>query len=142
METSQSRNLVRSYYEDRVRNDPRSMLKYFAPGARYVMAGDPQSSPVISTDLGPLTFFDIAPAIVDAWRWRAVEIRSALAEGGRAAVWFSLEVEFAPTKEIVTTEVANFWEFRNGLCVELMEFVDTALVSRIASATGSPQQRG
>lgn len=127
------REFVGRYFEARLKNDPALVIPMFAPGARYVMAGAAGESPVVSTDQGPADYAEIARALAAAWRWRNVEVRSLVVEGEKAAVHFGLVVDYAPSGVKVNTELANFWTLRDGLCTELIEFVDTALVRRLTS---------
>jgi ketosteroid isomerase-like protein len=133
MRPERCHDFVDRYFAARLKNDPAAVTPLFAPQARYVMVGAPGESPVVSTDLGAASFSDIAAGLAAAWRWRSVEIRALVAEGDKAAAHFGLVVDYTPTGERVNTELANFWTFRDGLCVELIEFVDTALVRRMTS---------
>lgn len=131
MRQEQGHDFVRRYFTARLKNDAALFVPLFAPAARYVMVGAASDSPVVSTDQGPADFAEIATALAGAWLWRSVDIRALVAEGDKAAVHFGLVVDYAPTGESVSTELANFWTLRNGLCTELIEFVDTALVRRL-----------
>lgn len=120
------------YYADRVTNEEAALLRYVNPKMAYLMAGSPTDAPVVATGQGPASVEDIARAMVAAWKWRKVEIRSMLIEDEKAAVHFHLTVEYAPRRETVEMEVGNFWTFHDGRCASLVEFADTAMIRRLA----------
>lgn len=133
MQRQQIKAFLDGYYADRVRNEEAMLLKYVNPNMAYVMAGSADDAPVVATGQGPATIDDIARAMVAAWKWRKVDIRSMLIDGDSAAVHFRLKVEYAPTRETVEMDVGNFFTFRGDMCARLVEFADTAMIRRLAA---------
>jgi ketosteroid isomerase-like protein len=132
MRRDEIKAFLEGYYADRLKNDEDELLKYVTTKMSYTMAGSDFEAPVVATGRGVATIEDIACAMVAAWKWRKVKIRSMLIDDDKAAVHFHLKVEYAPQRETVEMDVGNFWTFRDGVCASLVEFADTAMIRRLA----------
>jgi ketosteroid isomerase-like protein len=61
------------------------------------------------------------------------DIVAALVEGDRAAVHSRLKVRFVPKDVVFTSDVLDTFRFEDGKIIELVEFVDTALIKSVVS---------
>ena len=62
------------------------------------------------------------------------DIVAALVEGDRAAVHSRLKVRFVPKDIVFTSDVLDTFRFEDGKIIELVEFVDTALIKSVVGA--------
>ncbi len=124
--------LIESFQSRRQADDVEGSLKFFSPDAVCRLAGSPAASPIAGTHQGTAALRQLLSALIDNWQWQAVEIDSITIQGERAAVHFKLTTIFKPTKTLVTTEIVDIITVRDGKITSFVEFVDTALVARIA----------
>lgn len=127
------RAIVEGFYRSRLANDVDECLKYFAPDANCRIAGSPEASPVAVSANDESSLRRHLSELIAAWDWRAHEVESMTVDGDRAAVHFRLTTAFKPTGDVVSTEVVDLFTVRNGKIVSFVEFVDTALVAKVAA---------
>jgi ketosteroid isomerase-like protein len=70
-------------------------------------------------------------ALVAAFEFVQRDIVNLIIEGQQAAVHSRVKLRFIPKDRTVTTDILDLWKFEDGKIVELVEFVDTALINNL-----------
>lgn len=124
---------LKGYFADRLSNAAAAIDPYFDDAAAYELVGSSTDGPLVASGPG-MTIRDITTLMTATWLFRRVDIHAMAVEGDVGAVHFSVIVEHAPTSEQINVQVADFWRFRNGLCVKLVELTDNLTLRRLMAA--------
>jgi ketosteroid isomerase-like protein len=125
--------LIRETYEARLSNDLDRCASLFAPNSWLRIAGSLEINPVARASH---TFAEIRQqltSLIQLWKWESVDLKDVLIDGDRVAVHYSLTAVFNPTRETIDTEVVDLITLSGRKILTLLQFLDTAAVSRIAS---------
>jgi len=134
MERDRIEVALRRIYAARAANDAESILEAFAPGACYRIAGSPESCTLATAHRGEA----LRPAVEAMCRMfhvRELQPGRMVIDGDHAAVMVDARFTFMPTGEEVRTTMVDFWTFRDGKVVDVIEFLDTAHVERLLAAS-------
>lgn len=121
--------LIHQIYEARRVGDVEKTLAAFHPDGKFVIAG---AKAITSAATAIQGHGEIRPALaglIAAFEFVQRDIVSMLIENDRAAVHSRVKLRFVPKNRTVTTDLLDLWTFTDGKIVELVEFVDTALVN-------------
>jgi ketosteroid isomerase-like protein len=124
-------------YDERKRNDVWAIRQLFAPDAVLEFPGAAALGRVAGDPHALATFFE---QLVATWRWVRQDIHDIVASGARLAVRYTVTVEYVPSGALIDIDVADFFEFRDGLITRLTEFVDTAALERVVAASAEPRR--
>lgn len=111
------------------RTEGREVAHFFAPGAKFRIAGEP--SLYGDFPAGPGDAVPTVAGLMDRVRFVSCERIDAIVEGRRAACrWIiHFSIDGGPAS---TTEVCDLWTFdEEGRIAELVQFVDSALLIRM-----------
>ena len=123
---------VEEIYQTRLKNDVETTLTFFAEDGVFRFAAAPELGlfpPPVSkrTDRESML-----RELLATWEWLELENWVATVDGSRAAVRYTLKVKFAPTGDVVTTELFDHLSFdESGSITEFVEFADTAQVAQL-----------
>jgi ketosteroid isomerase-like protein len=121
-------------YAARAANDAAGILAHFAQGAAYRIAGDSACCGMAQEYRG-----EALPAALGAmcalFQVQALDPGPPIIDGPRAAVPVRARFTFAPTGETVDTAMVDLWTFANGKVAAVEEYLDTAHLARLQSAT-------
>ncbi len=134
MERDRIEAALRAIYAARAANDAEGILDAFAPGGCYRIAGSQETCTLATAHRGEA----LRPAVETMCRMFHVrELRPGrmVIDGEQAAVVVDARFTFMPTGEEVQTAMVNFWTFRDGKVVDVIEFLDTAHVERLLAAS-------
>ncbi|MEL7311821.1 MAG: nuclear transport factor 2 family protein [Pseudomonadota bacterium] len=138
MNRSDVEKAIHGLYQPRLANDPAQCIERFTEDATFRLAGtakDGTSAPVV---IGRHALLEALNALVSIWRWISIDFDSVLIDGDRAVVRYHLTVEHLPTAETVVTEVVDHVQFDDRLLVqEMVEYLDTALINRLAAQSAT-----
>lgn len=132
MDKESVKGAVEALYRARLANDVEGCLCSMGPGASLRIAGSAQASPIPLDVSGEEPLRQVYSQLVAMWKWQRQEILSITVEGDRAVVHFRLHAVFAPTGAPVESELVDIITVRDGKIASVVEFVDTALVARMA----------
>ena len=123
---------VESGLAARARGDKEAMRAFLAPGATFRIAGDRTSFGAVPA--GPAEARDVLGALVDLISFHDHERLDTIVEGNRAAIRWRIDFSIGGGP-VTTTEVLDLWTFdEDGKIADLLQFVDTALLARMAPA--------
>jgi len=133
MTGSQIQDLLREAYARRAANDADGLLELLGPGASYRVVGEAAHCRAVATHAGDALkpAFDL---LCQTFKAGSFDVVSMCVDGDRAAVHLKIALTFTPTGAPVSSELAHFWTFRDGKVVEIVEFLDTAMVNALAAA--------
>lgn len=123
--------LVRGLYAKRLGNTIETVPDYFSDDSRFTLNGCPMASPIALSLSGKSAIAKLLGELFAAWEWQEQTIHGLLIDGDRVAVHYRLKVRFVPTGEIVATEICDVLTVQAGKITELIQFIDTALISRL-----------
>jgi ketosteroid isomerase-like protein len=69
--------------------------------------------------------------LIGAFEFVERDVVSLVIDSEQAAVHCRVKLRFIPKDRTITTDLLDLWTFRDGKVVELVEFVDTALVNEL-----------
>jgi ketosteroid isomerase-like protein len=121
---------IRDAYAARARNDAAELALIFAPDATFRDMGHPAYCSAAATSKGP----EIRTALeklCEVFPASGYDLTSMITEGDRAAVICRANFRYAPTGESLTLDLMQFWTFKDGKVIELLEFFDTAHVAHV-----------
>lgn len=130
-ERAEIERVIRQAYAARKRNDLEGCLQVFADKPVFRMAGTQVTSPVAQVSKGQTELRETLKTLIQAFEWIDHTIITIVIDGSRAAVHGRIKLEAAATGDVVETDVADFFEIRDGRIVSFTEFCDTALAARL-----------
>ncbi|MEM7080375.1 MAG: hypothetical protein AAF513_17290 [Pseudomonadota bacterium] len=138
MDRDQVQNALAGFFAARVQNRPEDVLEKFAQGACVRMAGASEASPIAHSAQTKDELHDSIFGLVSIWQWHDIEILATVIEDNTAAVRYQIKTTHVPTgSEQISESMDQFYFDESGKIIELIEFVDTALVAQIEkTATG------
>lgn len=134
LDRSEIKATIRRAYQMRLANDPEGCMACVVPDVRYCIAGSPEHSPVAVRCEGQEAFRETLAALVETWRWKQIDFKRLLIDGGEAMVEYTLTLEHAPSGRRVTTDIVDTMTFSDGKIAVLTEYVDTALATALFDA--------
>ncbi len=131
MERQAVKALIEHAYEARRMEDIEGLMGVFHPNGKFVLAGSKEHSASAGTAQGHQEFRTTLAGLVAAFQFLERDILSIVIEDERAAVHSRVKLRFVPKDKFATTDILDLWKFKDGKIVELVEFVDTALVNEL-----------
>lgn len=136
LERSTVEEVVRGMYQARINNDVNGCRAFFSQDAHLALVGEDEGV-FQSKDELPANIDDKIAALVNAWQWIEMNKLRLLVDGNQVASLYELTTVFTPTGETITTSISDHLVVDEHLKIsELIEFVDTALVARLAAQVG------
>jgi ketosteroid isomerase-like protein len=125
--------VVTALYTERLKNDITALRPVFHPNGVVQLVGEQTNPSIDRAAHHSANVHAFLQTLVDHWRWVERKEHSRVIEGTSACVRYTLTVEFIPTGERVETDLMDMITVKQGLITEFYEFVDTAMVERLAS---------
>lgn len=123
--------LIDRAYEARQTESIESIIAIFHPDAKFQLAGAREHTAAVGIAQGHGELRATLAQLVADFQFLQRDIISVLIDGERAAVYSRVKLRFVPKDRTVMTELLDLWKFEDGKIVELVEFVDTALVNEM-----------
>jgi uncharacterized protein (TIGR02246 family) len=121
--------LIEKAYEARRTEDMEGMIAVFHQDGKFQLAGSQVATATARIAQGHRELRKTLAELIADFQFVERDIISSLIDGDRAAVHSRVKLRFIPKDRTVTTEVLDLWKVENRKIVELVEFVDTALIS-------------
>lgn len=129
MDREAIKSLLDRAYEARRTGDIEEIISAFHPDAKFTLAGSEEVTSVVRVSQGHQELRRTLAGLIDNFQFVHRDILSILIDKDRAAVHSRVSLRFVPKDKTVTTELLDLWKFGEGTIIELVEFVDTALVN-------------
>jgi ketosteroid isomerase-like protein len=133
MDRSEIERLVRSAYTVRIGGKVDEIVSLFDPDAHFELVGDGTMSPVPLRVRGADDLRVRMAELVRTFTFNSHQILTMVIDGSKAAVRGRVNMTCAITGQTVETELADFFEIRDGRIVSLVEFCDTALIKAVVA---------
>jgi ketosteroid isomerase-like protein len=126
---------IRDLYAARLSNDPATCLACFAAGATFRLAGSTPAGDPWKAAQGSAAIRSALEALTEAWTWSALESLAVLIDGREVATRYRVTATHAPSDTTIVTEVMDHIAFdEDARILDLVEFVDTAMVERLSGS--------
>jgi ketosteroid isomerase-like protein len=125
--------VIERCYAARREGDIETLMSAFDPDAVFELAGSKELLAVAGVTRGHRDIRTAMTAFIAAFDFTHRDIVGILADGERAAVHSRLTVKFVPGDRTFTSDLVDLFRFKDGKIVELLEFVDTALIKDVIS---------
>ena len=124
-------NLALQFFEVRLKNDPEQLDQLFSSGGRIQFLGESKEGSFARSCDGDAERFNLIKETVQDWRFIEVEVLDSLANEGKAVTRQRVKAMHEPSGQTITTEVTDWFRFdQDGKIVEMLEFLDTALLDQ------------
>ncbi|MBP1887483.1 nuclear transport factor 2 family protein [Sinorhizobium mexicanum] len=131
---SELENIMQAIYQARDDNDLDALMAYVHPACSFRIAGSDRLGPMCRKieggDAVRLNFKEL----MDVWDLSRVATLALHIDGETVCAHRAGEVRFVPSDARFETEFIDKVTFRDGLMVEIMEFVDTLQLMEVATA--------
>ena len=121
-------------YDARGKGDIDGLMAAFHPDAVFELKGEKNLLEVAGAVQGHSNVRSALSGFTKTFEFMKRDIVTALVEGDRAAVHSRLKVRFVPKDIVFTSDVLDTFRFEDGKIIELVEFVDTALIKSVVGA--------
>ncbi|WEX86392.1 nuclear transport factor 2 family protein [Sinorhizobium garamanticum] len=130
---SELENIMHAIYQARADNDLDALMAYVHPACSFRIAGSDRLGPMCRKieggDAVRLNFKEL----MDVWDLSKVGTLALHIDGETVVAHRAGEVRFVPSDARFETEFIDKVSFRDGLMVEIMEFVDTLQLMEVAT---------
>jgi ketosteroid isomerase-like protein len=123
------KTLIERIYEVRRTGDIEGAIAAFHPDGKFELAGSKEHTATIGKAEGHQELRETFAKLIAAFQFVARDIVNLVIEDERAAVHSRVKLRFVPKDRTVTTDLIDLWKFKDGKVLELLEFVDTALIN-------------
>jgi ketosteroid isomerase-like protein len=124
-------NLLEELYAARVGGDLEVLRKLFAADASFEVAGSSEASPMPTLIKGKAGIMALMQGMIGAFELSDFTILEMLIDGERAAVRWQATMHHTRSGQVFASELADFITTANGEVTSFVEFLDTALASKI-----------
>jgi ketosteroid isomerase-like protein len=121
--------LIDQAYEYRRPKHIEGIMSLFHPDARFELAGSKALTAVAGVSQGHQELRTTLARLIANFEFEQREIVNIVIENEQAVVHSRVRLRFIPKNFAVTTDLVDIWKFDNAKIVELVEFVDTALIN-------------
>jgi ketosteroid isomerase-like protein len=118
-------------YDARERGDIEGCMAAFHPDAVFELKGEKDVLEIAGAMQGHLNVRAAMTGFIATFEFIKRDIVEVIVEGDRAAIHSRLEMRFVPKDVVFASDVLDTFRFEDGKIIELIEFVDTALVKSI-----------
>jgi ketosteroid isomerase-like protein len=123
---------LRAAYSARQSGDLEGSLTIFDENAVFRAPGSSNAWPGLEAK-GKEAIRTTLKALIAEFKLTSVRFGAMVIEGNHAVVQISVQMSHLPRGKSVETEWIDFWTFKNGRCVLLTEYLDTALIASLQS---------
>jgi ketosteroid isomerase-like protein len=121
-------------YDARAKGDINGLMAAFHPDAVFELKGEKSVLEVAGAVQGHPNVLIALTGFIENFEFMKRDIVAAVVEGDRAAVHSRLKVRFVPKDIVFTSDVLDTFRFEDGKIIELVEFVDTAIIKSVVGA--------
>ena len=126
---------IEELYEARRSNDAKACLDCFAETGSFSMAMFRNGGEARLASTGRMALANQLSVLVDTWEWVDRVVLNTFVNGLEAAVRYRLVAKHLPSGETIVTEIMDYIRLDPQLqIVELVEYLDTAMVERLAAS--------
>ncbi|MEL7536930.1 MAG: nuclear transport factor 2 family protein [Pseudomonadota bacterium] len=130
---------INEVYAARRANDPDRCVACFAENGTFQMATFDDSGQFALPSVAKQGLAPLLKELTDTWTWTDREDISVVIDGLTAAVRYRLRTRHVPTGTDVETQIMDHIRFNDDLkIVEMVEFLDTAMLERKAAESDRP----
>jgi ketosteroid isomerase-like protein len=129
MDRQKVQSVLDQAYALRQKGDIEGIIALFHPECVFELVGARASSAVAGAVRGHQDFRRTLTDFIAAFEFVERDVISTVIEDRRAVVHSRVKLRFIPKDKTVTTDMLDLWTFENGKALELVEFVDTALIN-------------
>jgi ketosteroid isomerase-like protein len=120
-------------YAARGKGDIEGLVGTFHPDAVFELKGDKAALGIVGAVRGHSNVRAALGGFIESFEFMKRDIIDAIVEGDCACVHSRLQVRFIPKGTVFTSDVLDKFRFEDGKIIELVEFVDTALIKSVVS---------
>jgi ketosteroid isomerase-like protein len=131
LDREQIKGLIDQAYRARDAQDIDGTMAVFHPEAQFQLAGSDEHSKAAIAVRGHHEFREALVGLVAAFQFVERTRLRILIDGDHAAVHSRVRLRFIPKNLTVTTDILDLFRVADGKIIELIEFVDTALVNEL-----------
>ncbi len=121
--------LLEQAYEARRTENIEAIMAILHPEAKFEIAGAREHTAAVGQSQGHQEIRTAVAGLISNFQFVERDILNTLIDGELAVVHSRVKLRFVPKNRTVTTDIVDLWKFENGKVIELIEFVDTALVN-------------
>jgi len=125
------KSLIENAYEARRTGNIEAIMAAFDPNCTFEIVGAKPLAKAAGRVEGHAQLRNALAPLIDAFKFEEREFISMIIENDRAAVHSRVKVLFVPNGKTEITEIVDLWKIQNARIVELIEFIDTALVNEM-----------
>ncbi|THK34385.1 nuclear transport factor 2 family protein [Ensifer sp. MPMI2T] len=137
---SELESMMHAIYQARADNDLDALMAHVHPACSFRIAGSDRLGPMAQKVEGEEAVRLNFKALMDAWDLSKVGTLALHIDGETVLAHRAGEVRFVPSDARFETEFIDKVTFRDGLMVEIMEFVDTLQLMEVATPLDSTMQ--
>ena len=130
-ERDETEKRIREIYAARRRGSVEQVMATFAPQARFRLAGNAALAPMTMPVDGHTQLRSVMKQLVDDWDWSDFMIEKIVVDGNQAAVYSRGPMRYGADRQEIETEILDLLTLEDGKIIELVEFCDTHMVSRM-----------
>ena len=123
--------VVRSVYAARQAGDLDGIVRHFAEGACFALAGSAAASPVPMSCTGREPLREALRRLLAGFVFEEMDRLDILIDGDRAAIHHRVRVRSTVTGEVAVTELLDIVRFQDDRIASFTQFADTALAARL-----------
>jgi ketosteroid isomerase-like protein len=132
-----SRETLRKFYDARNRADLEEQLSYLHPRCVFRIVGHPGLGSFTEVADTPEKIRAAAAVLFEAWDLSGLETVDSHRSGDTVFVHRKGQVRFIPADIPFETELMDKFTFKDGLIIELLQFVDTHIVTLVLAKAGA-----
>lgn len=126
--------LLEELYAARVRGDIEAIGKLFAEDASFEIAGSDEASPMPTLIKGNAKITKLVQGMISAFELSDFTLIEMLIDGDQAAVRWRATIYHTKSRQMFTTELADFITVAGGKITSFIEFHDTALAAKVLAS--------
>jgi ketosteroid isomerase-like protein len=128
-----TRDIIERAYEARRSGNVDAIIALCHPNAKFEIVGFSNQSAPRGSAQGHSELRVTLAELIAAFEFVERNILTVLVEGNQAAVHSRVKLRFVPKSKTITTDLLDLWTFQDGKVIQLLEFVDTALVNDLTA---------
>ena len=124
-----TRQTITQLYRDYESRDMARVLAGLPDDFCFEWASDPATARYAGICRGKRELVEALEDIAENFEFNAYRATNILVDGDRAAAQLTLDLTSKLTGRRFSAKLAHFWEFKDGVPIHLVEYMDTALIA-------------
>jgi ketosteroid isomerase-like protein len=125
------KSLIEQAYEARRTENIDLLMAAVHPDCKFEIVGAKPQAQAAGIAQGHAQLRQKLTELIGSFQFVRRDLLNTIIEDDRAAVHSRVVLCFVPNGQTETTEIVDLWKFEGGKIIELIEFVDTALVNEM-----------